>query len=381
MIVKITEVEISVFEVPMYPPLTDVVEITSQTQKKWKQSFSFSGAEAVPIQVMKVRTDEGIEGVSTVGDWRYTELSWQQILQLRDIAIGKDPLDKEFLLETLGVASRFFEPGWIGAFDNCLWDISGKYFGLPVAELLGVKKKKVQAYYNISGNSEEALFKDGDQALKKGYSVLKDHLSFSVEQNLEVFKNLRSYFGPEVGLMHDAALTNYTFEEAFNVGERLTLENYIWFEEPLRDRNLNECRELVNLLNITVAGGETLMNEPDISKIWLDLNAFDTMRVNARHGSSNVLDLANYCALRNANVEPNSLGPLFGIIHAHLACAIENVEWFETSPPSDGTAIAKKIGLLNPVIPENGWVTYPDGVGWGTQWDWDMFEHARTAVL
>ena len=130
-----------------------------------------------------------------------------------------------------------------------------------------------------------------------------------------------------------------------------------------------------------MAGGETLMNEPDISKIWLDLNAFDTMRVNARHGSSNVLDLANYCALRNANVEPNSLGPLFGIIHAHLACAIENVEWFETSPPSNGTAIAKQIGLLNPVIPENGWVTYPDGVGWGTQWDWDMFEHARTAVL
>ena len=179
---KITEIEISVFEVPMYPAVTDVVEVSSQPHKRWKQSFSFSGPKAVPIQVMKVKTDDGIEGVSTVGDWRYTELTWQQISQLREIAIGEDPLKKDDLIGMLDVASRFFEPGWIGSFDNCLWDIRGKNERLPVAELIGVSKRRVRAYYNIAGTTQDELLADGDSALEQGYSVLKDHLSFSVEE-------------------------------------------------------------------------------------------------------------------------------------------------------------------------------------------------------
>ena len=378
---KITEIEISVFEVPMYPAVTDVVEVSSQPHKRWKQSFSFSGPKAVPIQVMKVKTDDGIEGVSTVGDWRYTELTWQQISQLREIAIGEDPLKKDDLIGMLEVASRFFEPGWIGSFDNCLWDIQGKNAGLPVAELIGVPKRKVRAYYNIAGTTQDELLADGDSALEQGYSVLKDHLSFSVEENLDMFQNLRSYFGPNVGLMHDAALTSYTFNEALMVGKKLSSENFIWFEEPLRDRNIKECRELVDLLDIAVAGGETLMNEPEISKLWLDMKAFDIMRVNARHGSSNLLNMAAYCAKENATIEPNSYGPLFGLIHAHLACSIDNIHWFETSPPSNGPEIAKEIGLMNPIIPKEGWVTYPEGHGWGAQWDWDIFESNRLGVL
>ena len=210
---------------------------------------------------------------------------------------------------------------------------------------------------------------------------MKDHLSFSTEENLDMFQNLRSYFGPDVGLMHDAALTTYTFEEALMVGNKLSSENFIWFEEPLRDRNIKECRDLVDSLDITIAGGETLMNEPEISKTWFDMKAFDIMRVNARHGSTNLLDMAAYCAKANGKIEPNSYGPLFGLIHAHLACAVNNIDWFETSPPSNGPEIAEGIGLLNPIIPRDGWVTYPDGHGWGAEWDWDIFESKRLGVL
>ena len=123
------------------------------------------------------------------------------------------------------------------------------------------------------------------------------------------------------------------------------------------------------------------MNEPEISKLWLDMKAFDIMRVNARHGSSNLLNMAAYCAKENATIEPNSYGPLFGLIHAHLACSIDNIHWFETSPPSNGPEIAKEIGLMNPIIPKEGWVTFPEGHGWGAQWDWDIFESNRVGVL
>ena len=51
---------------------------------------------------------------------------------------------------------------------------------------------------------------------------------------------------------------------------------------------------------------------------------------------------------------------------------------YEVFPPLAFTHLAKEIGLLNPVIPEDGSVRYPtDRPGWGAEWDWDYFEKAR----
>ncbi|MEE8045875.1 MAG: hypothetical protein V3T49_03450, partial [Dehalococcoidia bacterium] len=89
---KITSIEISVFELPMYPATTQVIEIEPAPNLRWKKAYPTR--DPVPVQVMRVYTDEGIDGICTVGDWRYTELSWQQIAQLRELAVGEDPLDR-----------------------------------------------------------------------------------------------------------------------------------------------------------------------------------------------------------------------------------------------------------------------------------------------
>ena len=85
--------------------------------------------------------------------------------------------------------------------------------------------------------------------------------------------------------------------------------------------------------------------------------------------------------MHNANVEPNAYGPLFGLVHAHLNCGIGNIRWFENSPPFDGAKMAEEIGLVNPVVPRDGWVSFPDAPGWGTEWDWKQFEKKRVAIL
>ena len=43
--------------------------------------------------------------------------------------------------------------------------------------------------------------------------------------------------------------------------------------------------------------------------------------------------------------------------------------------------MGEEIGLLNPVRPARGVVSYPDAPGWGAEWDWDRFEKKRVAVL
>ncbi|MDP6667008.1 MAG: enolase C-terminal domain-like protein, partial [Dehalococcoidia bacterium] len=360
---KIDSIEISVFELPMYPATTQVIEIGTPSALRYRQAFP-AGAP-VPVQVMRVVTDEGVDGVCTVGDWRYTELSWRQIAQLRELAIGEDPLDRDRLGAMLTTASRFFEPGWFGGFDNCLWDIAGKVAGVPVARLLGDAKPRVQAYYNTSGGSIDELLRDGESGLSAGYTVLKDHLAFSTDENIRDFREFRSAFGNDVGLMHDAALAGYTFSEALEVGRALEAQDFIWFEEPVPDRQHRNYVMLCEELDIPIAGAETLMNEPELGELWLETGAIDILRVNARHGTTPLLRSAEFAAGRNANVEPNTYGPLFGIIHAHVGCGIGNIDWFEVAPPANGAEMGEEIGLMNPIRPVDGWVTYPDAPGWG----------------
>jgi L-alanine-DL-glutamate epimerase-like enolase superfamily enzyme len=376
---KIQSIEISVFELPMYPAVTRVVEFGSSADPRWKQAFPRSGD--VPVQVIKVVTDEGVEGVCTVGDWRYTELNWQQIATLRELAVGEDPLDRDRLWSKLSAASRFLNPVWWGGFDNCLWDIAGKVAGLPVAELLGGARKSGSAYYNTAGATVEALIRDGEEGLAAGFTTLKDHLAFSFQENIRAFGLFRDAFGDEIGLMHDAALTSYNFDEALEVGKALEAAGFIWFEEPIDDRLHAENKRLCELLDIPIAGAETLMHDPVLGEFWLRSGATDVLRVNARHGLTAVNRLAHIASELGANVEPNSYGPLFGLAHAHVVCGIENVDWFETAPPADGAAMGIEIGLLNPVVPKNGTVTYPATPGLGAEWDWKQFEKKRIAVL
>lgn len=376
---KITSIEVSVFELPMYPETIRVTGAESSSGLRWRPAFGSGGK--VPVQVIRVATDDGIDGVCTVGDWRYTEMSWQQIAQLRELAIGEDPLDRDRLYSKLTAASRYFDPAWFGGFDNCLWDIAGKAAGLPVALMLGGARRNAQAYYNTSGQTPDDMIRDGEAGLAAGYAVLKDHLPYSPEENIRAFRRFRRVFGDDVGLMHDAALAAYDFEEALQVGRALEEQQFIWFEEPIPDRQHGNCVRLCELLEIPVAGAETLMHDPELGALWIESGAVDVLRVNGRHGTTPLARLADFARERNANVEPNSYGPLFGLVHAHVTCGISNIDWFETAPPDNGAEMGKEIGLLNPVRPKDGRVTYPDAPGWGADWDWSRFEAKRVAVF
>jgi L-alanine-DL-glutamate epimerase-like enolase superfamily enzyme len=377
---KIASIEISVFELPMYPAVSRVVEFGSPSSgSRWKQAFP--GGGDVPIQVIKVITDDGIEGVCTVGDWRYTELNWQQIATLRELAVGEDPLNRDRLWSKLNAASRFLDPVWRGGFDNCLWDIAGKAAGKSVAALLGGARESGTAYYNTAGSSVEELIRDGERGLAAGFMTLKDHLAFGYEENIGAFEAFRNAFGGDIGLMHDAALASYNFDEALAVGEALESTDFIWFEEPIDDRIHEQNKRLCDALEIPIAGAETLMHDPAQGELWLRSGATDVLRVNARHGLAAVDRLSEIAAELGTTVEPNSYGPLFGLVHAHVVCGIKNVDWFEIAPPNGGAEMGQAIGLMNPVIPVNGSVTYPDAPGWGAEWDWKQFEKKRVAVL
>ena len=124
-----------------------------------------------------------------------------------------------------------------------------------------------------------------------------------------------------------------------------------------------------------------MMGDVDLSALWLISGATDHLRANARHGTTPLMKLAHLAELHQSNVELNGPGGLFGLVHAHLVCAIRNTSYYEYFPGGSRDEAGKEIGLLNPPLPVDGHIAPPDAPGWGAEWDWDYFQKVRVAEL
>ena len=90
---KITDVKLSVFEAPVPTGLFNIREQIYGASQRWviEKYQETSGY----LHVLHVRTDEGVEGICTVGDARYTTMRQEDLDQLRFLAVGHNPLDRE----------------------------------------------------------------------------------------------------------------------------------------------------------------------------------------------------------------------------------------------------------------------------------------------
>ena len=369
---KITEIKISVLELTGSITPFDLDEFGRPGHRRWRHQPRLANTGV--MHVLHVRTDEGIEGVCPVGDGRYMTMHIPHLEQLRILAVGEDPLDRERLFQKMKHATRqaFAPYGWFGSFDNCLWDIAGKAAGMPVCALMGRVRESGPAYYNIRGDSIEKAVEDSEFAVGLGFPAIKDHFVQEPEENIEWFRAVRDAVGPNIDLMHDP-VGMYTFDEAVRIGRALEEVDFRWFEEPMNDVRQRELQALCDRLDIPILNPESLTNAIDFSAQWLISGATDLLRVSARHGATSVLKLAHLAELHGTNVEMHGAGGLFGLIHTHLNCAIANTSYYEFFPGGIRDEIGKEIGMTNPPLPAGGYVTPPQNPGWGAEWDWDYF--------
>jgi L-alanine-DL-glutamate epimerase-like enolase superfamily enzyme len=372
---KITAVTLSLFE------LTAVTRRFRLTESggRWRTDFQPRGREQ--IHVLHVMTDEGLEGVCTVGDARYTQMKAEDLEQLRLLTLGEDPLDRARLAAKLAAAQRqaFVAPGAWGAFDNCLWDIAGKAVGQPVYRLMGAPREEAPAYYNFFGDTVEAVLEDGRRGRDLGFPCLKDHFAGDGPTNIAWFEATRAAF-PDTVLLHDAALCDYGFDEAVAVGEALQRLGYLWFEEPIGDRELAALVALCARLEIPIAACETFMGDHALCAEWLKAGAADILRGNGRHGTTPLMALDRLAQAHRTTVELNGPGGLYGLVNAHLCCGLRATTYYEFFPGGTRDLLGKEIGLTNPPVPENGVIRPPPGPGWGAEWDRAWFQKVRVAV-
>ena len=76
--------------------------------------------------------------------------------------------------------------GALSAIDIALWDIAGKYFGVPCYQLMGGKcRDKARVYYWVFGNSKEELIQGCISAKNAGFTAV-GHLTPFLDEPREV---------------------------------------------------------------------------------------------------------------------------------------------------------------------------------------------------
>lgn len=245
----------------------------------------------------RVNTDEGIYGYGEAGVsiMDFSVASYELIKLLGKSIIGMDPLATDVIYEKL--SQTFWAQGnggvimsAISAIDTALWDIKGKFFGVPCYVLLGGKyRDKLRCYASQLQNGwkyKEFMSAPGDlgflkeacqAALDDGYDAIKidfikkrlDGTPVSapggpmknyiprewMKEFRQRMETARATVGPEVDIiMENHCATNAT--TALQLARVAEEYDIMFMEEPASPLSPLEYRRLAEGTSIPLATGE-----------------------------------------------------------------------------------------------------------------------------
>ena len=152
----------------------------------------------------RIYTDTGLYGDGEAG-MAYGiggSAAFGMVCDLAELVLGMDPLQTELIWETMYKKTFWGQNGGpvvfsgIAAIDVALWDIKGKYFNVPVYQLLGGKvRDKLRTYASQLQFGWRTKIEASDiharLGLQKGRYIL---LSAHREENIDTEKNFTSLF-------------------------------------------------------------------------------------------------------------------------------------------------------------------------------------------
>jgi D-galactarolactone cycloisomerase len=333
---------------------------------------------------VEVFTDEGVSGIGpcSFGSVSF-ELTFVKTLVehvFKPAVIGRDPTATEAIWEELyyGLIVRTYGNRGVGvailsAIDVALWDLKGRWLGVPVYSLLGGPVREGAPAYASSvywSNPDECV-RTAREYLDRGYSALKIKVGESYRKDAECIEAVCASVGPEVQVMVDANLS-YTRDVALKLGRELDRLGVMFFEEPVSLDDVEGYGILAKALDTKIAVGENLYTRwgflPYLDA-GVDVVQPDSSRCGGISEARRVVDLA---AARHRLVAPHTFSDAFTLVaNLHIALAMSAVVILEV----DETYNPLMTELVrNPPAIRQGIIAAPTGPGLGIDLDRDWVE-------
>ena len=223
---------------------------------------------------LKMHTDEGVTGWGEpiVEGWSRTVAAAVQ--EMGRYLIGQDPRRIEHHWQAL-YRGAFYRGGPVlssalSGIEQAMWDITGKWLGVPVHQLLGgAVRDRIRVYSHVGGPTPEALAAAARERVGKGFTALKtapfgavrfvESAEF-VDQAVARVAALREAVGRKVDIGLDF---HGRVSPAMAVRLAKALEPFypMFIEEPCLPENVDAMVTIARSTTIPIATGERLFTK------------------------------------------------------------------------------------------------------------------------
>ena len=341
---KITDIRVETAIVPV------------EHQFVWRKGLPGSGTEQDTIRII-IETDDGITGEARGSHGAIMRDIVDR--RLRPDLVGHDPLMKEELWKRVWELDRLEEiPIYgLGLVDIALWDLTAKAAGLPLYKLIGGFRDRIPAYAStVTYSTIEEFLEIADQCLEAGFKAIKLHAWGDSKADVKLGQALRNHVGPDIELMYDGS-AGFDLLDAIYVGRGLGEAGFFWYEEPMREFNIDAYRRLRDKVEIPLLSGETSDGAHYNIADFIAADACDLVRTSTHYkgGVTGALRIAHLA--ESFNMRPEDHGG--GLPNLHVACAIPNTTWYESLVRTNPIIVEDGIG-------PDGCISPPDvpGIGW-----------------
>lgn len=315
---------------------------------------------------VKIFTDEGIEGIGESGAWGFLNASAEAVETFKTYLIGQDPLQIEHHWQYMYRCFHFRGAaimGALSAIDIALWDIAGKYFDVPVYQLLGGKcRDKIRTYYHVSGSTTKELIANVVKAKEAGYDAV-GHLSPFLDEPRSLpykgsYAKMIREAADRVRLVREAAGEDMDLclelHRRMKPGEAIAfahmVEEYTPFflEDPTTPDNFDSMGLIASKSNVPIATGERIHTIQEFEML-LSRNAMSYVRTSVClcGGISGTRKIAAIAEAHNAMIVPhNPLSPVSTAACMQIAAATENFA-IQELPDHEGIAASERYTSTN----------------------------------
>lgn len=316
---KITDVRTTIWEwvgpvAPMPPHFC-----TSASDLVADVTGSIAGFRFLGWLVVELELDDGTVGIGNAALAPHAVKTTIDTY-LRPLLIGADPMDSEYLWQSMYRRTLPFGRKGIGmtaisAVDLAIWDAKGKVLGQPVFKLLGGRTKaKVPVYASrLYAQPLDTLFAEARAYADQGFGAVKLRFGWGpkdglagMQKNLDLVTTTREAVGDSVDIMADCYM-GWTMEYARRMLRLLEPFNMRWVEEPVISDDLAGYADLRALGHVAIAGGEHEYTLHGFRQA-LDLRAFDIAQfdVNRVGGITAAKKICDLCEAHDVTVIPHA---------------------------------------------------------------------------
>ena len=379
--------------------ITEIAFITFSYESKMvrdAEGHTHPGAEHEAFQsIVRIATDDGAKGYAVGGGAAPAGASVLPA-PVQGVIIGEDPLNRERIWQQLRQFQRLYRSALpdrtVSAIDLALWDLAGRFTGLPAYKLLGGCREKVPAYAStmcgddVAGGlgSPEAYADFAESCVARGYRAFKLHTWMppfgpDPKRDIAACEAVRKRVGPDIDLMLDC-YHDYSRAEACHIGRALEELDYHWFEEPMNESSMSSYVWLSEQLDIPVVGPETAGGFFYNRAEWIVNRASDISRYDVTLGGlTAMMKCVHLCESHGVALEVHGGG--HGNLQALGAMGIPG-EYYERGllhPHFDYESAQPWLKERPDGIDADGCVKIPQLPGLGWNFDWDFIEKNRVS--